>query len=95
MHKRARRGLVYLPQEHSLLHGLTAEDNVAGVLECRGFDRVEARRRAKEVLGQLGIRHLARCLRRGFREGNSGDSRSPGVWRSSHDSCSSTSPSPE
>ena len=27
MHKRARRGLVYLPQERSLFHGLTAEDN--------------------------------------------------------------------
>ena len=59
MHKRARRGVVYLPQERSLFHGLTAEDNVAGVLECRGFDRTDARRRAKEVLGQLGIRHLA------------------------------------
>ena len=59
MHKRARRGVVYLPQERSLFHGLTAEDNVAGVLECRGFDRTDARRRAREVLGQLGIRHLA------------------------------------
>ena len=27
MHKRARRGPVYLPQERSLFHGLTAEDN--------------------------------------------------------------------
>jgi lipopolysaccharide export system ATP-binding protein len=59
MHKRARRGVVYLPQERSLLHGLTAEDNVAGVLEWRGVDRTQARRRAKEILGQLGIRHLA------------------------------------
>jgi lipopolysaccharide export system ATP-binding protein len=59
MHKRARRGLVYLPQERSLFHGLSAEDNVAGVLECRGIDRTEARRRAREILGQLGIRHLA------------------------------------
>lgn len=59
MHKRARRGLVYLPQERSLFHGLTAEENVAGVLECRGFDRTDARRRAQEILGQLGIRHLA------------------------------------
>jgi lipopolysaccharide export system ATP-binding protein len=58
-HKRARRGLVYLPQERSLFHGLTAEDNVAGVLECRGFDRTRARQRAKEILRQLGIRHLA------------------------------------
>jgi len=59
MHKRARRGLVYLPQERSLFHGLTTEDNVVGVLECRGFDRTDARRRAQEILGQLGIRHLA------------------------------------
>jgi lipopolysaccharide export system ATP-binding protein len=59
MHKRARRGVVYLPQERSLFHGLTAEDNVAGVLEWRGLDRTQARWRAKEMLGQLGIRHLA------------------------------------
>ncbi len=59
MHKRARRGVVYLPQERSLFHGLTAEDNVAGVLEWRGLDRTQARWRAKEILGQLGIRHLA------------------------------------
>ena len=59
MHKRARRGLVYLPQERPLFHGLTAEDNIAGVLEWRGFDRTDARRRAKEILGQLGIRQLA------------------------------------
>jgi len=59
MHKRAHRGLVYLPQERSLFHGLSAEDNVAGVLEYRGIDRTDARRRAKEILGQLGIRHLA------------------------------------
>ena len=59
MHKRARRGVVYLPQERSLLHGLTAEDNVAGVLEWWGLDRTRARWRAKEILGQLGIRHLA------------------------------------
>ena len=36
MHKRSRQGLVYLPQERSLFRGLTAEDNVAGVLEFRG-----------------------------------------------------------
>jgi lipopolysaccharide export system ATP-binding protein len=59
MDKRARRGLVYLPQERSLFHGLSAEDNVAGVLEWRGLDRTQARWRAKEILGQLGIRHLA------------------------------------
>ncbi len=59
MHKRARRGLVYLPQERSLFHGLTAEENVAGVLECRGVGRIDARRRAEEILGELGIRHLA------------------------------------
>ena len=59
MHQRARRGLVYLPQERSLFHGLSAEDNIAGVLECRGVDRTEARRRANKILGELGMRHLA------------------------------------
>jgi lipopolysaccharide export system ATP-binding protein len=59
MHERARRGIVYLPQERSVFRALTAEENVAGVLEWRGIGGREARRRARELLDELGIGHLA------------------------------------
>jgi lipopolysaccharide export system ATP-binding protein len=59
LHQRARRGVIYLPQERSVFHGLTATDNIAGVLEMRGAKRYEARRRAHDLLEDLGLTHVA------------------------------------
>ncbi|HEU4787886.1 MAG TPA: LPS export ABC transporter ATP-binding protein, partial [Gemmatimonadaceae bacterium] len=58
MHLRARKGLGYLPQERSVFTGLSAEDNVAAVLEDRGMKRREARRRADALLAQFGLSHV-------------------------------------
>ena len=58
MHLRARRGLGYLPQERSVFTGLSAEDNVAAILEDRGMKRREARRRADAILVQFGLSHV-------------------------------------
>ena len=55
MHKRARRGIAYLTQERSVFHGLTAEENIAAVLEMHGAKRRDARRRALEILHQFGL----------------------------------------
>ena len=60
MFERARRGLAYLPQERSVFRGLSARDNVAAVLECRGIARREARRRAEATLEEFGLAPLAR-----------------------------------
>lgn len=60
MYQRARRGLAYLPQERSIFRGLSARDNVAAVLECRGVGRREARRRAEAALEEFGLSELAR-----------------------------------
>ena len=58
MHLRARKGLGYLPQERSVFTGLSAEDNVAAVLEDRGVKRREARRRADALLARFGLSHV-------------------------------------
>ena len=50
-------GLVF--QDFALFAHLDARANVAFPLEARGVGRKERRRRADELLGQLGIGHLA------------------------------------
>jgi lipopolysaccharide export system ATP-binding protein len=59
LHKRARLGLGYLPQERSIFTKLSAEDNVAAILESRGEDYHVARRHADKLLVQHGLGHLA------------------------------------
>lgn len=59
MHRRARRGLGYLPQERSTFHGLSALDNIAAILESRGSSCRAARARARELLVEFGLTHVA------------------------------------
>jgi lipopolysaccharide export system ATP-binding protein len=59
IYKRARLGLGYLAQEPSVFRGLTVRDNVLGVLEVMKTPSKEKRIRLDELLGELGIAHLA------------------------------------
>jgi lipopolysaccharide export system ATP-binding protein len=59
LHERARLGLGYLPQERSVFTKLSAEDNVAAILEARGLGRHDAYRRADALLEQFGLAHVA------------------------------------
>jgi lipopolysaccharide export system ATP-binding protein len=64
IHRRARMGLSYLPQEASVFRRLTAEENVRAVLELqldehgRALKEPELGRRLNELLGDLQISHL-------------------------------------
>jgi len=56
MHKRARLGLGYLPQEPSVFRRLTVEDNILAILETRvDMDRAERAERLEELLNDLHI----------------------------------------
>ncbi|MDJ0783838.1 MAG: LPS export ABC transporter ATP-binding protein [Desulfosarcinaceae bacterium] len=59
MHVRARRGVGYLPQEASIFRKLTVRQNVLAILETMGLTRKDRRRRADELLEELGILRLA------------------------------------
>ncbi len=61
MHRRARLGLSYLPQDGSIFQGLTVLENVLAVLEIRGIRGAAARTRAEELLDMMGVFHLSRA----------------------------------
>jgi lipopolysaccharide export system ATP-binding protein len=64
IHRRARMGLSYLPQEASVFRRLTVEENVRAVLELqldddgRALREPEVGRRLDELLADLQISHL-------------------------------------
>jgi lipopolysaccharide export system ATP-binding protein len=58
IHKRARMGLSYLPQESSVFRKLTAADNIRAVLELQHLDAAQVESRLEELLEELHITHL-------------------------------------
>ena len=55
MYRRAQLGIGYLAQEASVFRKLSVEDNIAAVLEWRGFNRTEVRRRTDELLEEFSL----------------------------------------
>jgi lipopolysaccharide export system ATP-binding protein len=63
MHKRARLGVGYLPQEASVFRKLSVEDNVLAILETReDLDSVKREQRLEELLEELRIGHVRKTL---------------------------------
>lgn len=63
MHRRARLGLGYLPQEESIFRKLSVEDNLLAVLETRAdMNKAQRRERADELLERFGITKLRKSL---------------------------------
>ncbi|RMG30535.1 MAG: LPS export ABC transporter ATP-binding protein [Gammaproteobacteria bacterium] len=60
VHRRARQGLTYLPQEASVFRRLTVRENVLAILELRrDLDRRARQERLDALLADLHISHLA------------------------------------
>ena len=63
MHRRALRGVGYLPQEASIFRKLTVRQNFLAVLELqKGMDSRARERRAGELLDEFGLGHVADSL---------------------------------
>jgi lipopolysaccharide export system ATP-binding protein len=63
MHRRARLGLGYLPQEESVFRKLSVRDNLLAILETRpGLNRKQRHERADNLLERFGITRLAKSL---------------------------------
>ena len=59
MHRRARLGVGYLPQEASIFRKLTVRENFTAVLEALGAARAERERRADELLAEYRLEKVA------------------------------------
>jgi lipopolysaccharide export system ATP-binding protein len=63
MHRRARQGLGYLPQEASIFRKLTVRQNFLAVLELQHrFDARAREARAQELMEEFGLGHVADSL---------------------------------
>jgi lipopolysaccharide export system ATP-binding protein len=58
IHRRARLGLAYLPQEASIFRRLTVAENIQAVLELQGFAPTEIDTRLEALLNDLHITHI-------------------------------------
>lgn len=58
IHRRARLGLGYLPQEASIFRRLTVSQNIQAVLELQGHEEDEIQSRTEELLADLHITHI-------------------------------------
>jgi lipopolysaccharide export system ATP-binding protein len=58
IHRRARLGISYLPQENSVFRRLSVEENVQAILELQGLPAEAIEGRLMELLKDLNIAHL-------------------------------------
>ena len=59
VHRRARLGLGYLPQEPSIFRKLTVRDNLLAILETRALARAEREKRADALLEEFELVDVA------------------------------------
>jgi len=60
MHRRARLGIGYLPQEASVFRNLTVEQNILAIVETLPLPRRDRPARVHHHLEELGLSHLAK-----------------------------------
>nr|ADI22727.1 ABC-type (unclassified) transport system, ATPase component [uncultured verrucomicrobium HF0500_27H16] len=60
MHRRARKGIGYLPQEPSVFRKLSVEDNIRAVVETLKLSGTAKNKRVKKHLEDLDLQNLAR-----------------------------------
>jgi lipopolysaccharide export system ATP-binding protein len=58
MYARARRGIVYLPQEPSVFRRLSVEENLVAILETLPISAAESAEKLEQLLDDLGIAHI-------------------------------------
>ena len=63
IHRRARAGIGYLPQEASIFRKLSVEDNILAILETRReLSKTDQQDRCEELLQEFNISHLRNSL---------------------------------
>lgn len=62
IHKRARMGIGYLPQNSSVFRKLTVEDNIRAIMEVWGIPRRQRSELLEKLIEQFGIGHIRKSL---------------------------------
>jgi lipopolysaccharide export system ATP-binding protein len=62
IHRRARAGIGYLPQESSIFRGMSVDDNLLAVMESVGVKKMDRQGRLLELKESMGITHLGGAL---------------------------------
>ena len=62
MYRRAQAGLGYLAQQESVFKKMSAIDNIRCVLEARGMKRAAREERARELMQDLQLMHVAESI---------------------------------
>ena len=62
MHKRAIKGVSYLPQEPSVFRKLTVEENLLAVLESQKLSTFDRKKKARSLLRELNILHIKNSM---------------------------------
>lgn len=62
IHKRARMGIGYLPQNASVFRKLTVEENIDAIMEVWGTPRSKRKALLEKLLDQFGIGHIRKSL---------------------------------
>ena len=58
MHKRAKKGIGYLPQEASVFRDLSVEDNISAILELQPLTKGEQANKLEELLLEFGLKKV-------------------------------------
>jgi lipopolysaccharide export system ATP-binding protein len=58
IHKRALRGVGYLPQEASVFRELTVWENIYSVVECTEISKSEKNQRVEKLIEEFGLGHI-------------------------------------
>lgn len=62
MHKRAKMGLAYLPQEPSIFRKMTTAENILAILQLQKLSSAQIQQRLEELLSDLNIQHIRNSL---------------------------------
>jgi lipopolysaccharide export system ATP-binding protein len=62
IHKRARMGIGYLPQNSSVFRKLSVEDNIRAIMEVWGVPRNQRSALLEKLIEQFGIGHIRKSL---------------------------------
>lgn len=62
IHKRARMGIGYLPQNSSVFRKLSVEDNLIGIMEVWGVPKAERSAMLEKLIERFGLGHIRKSM---------------------------------